>query len=107
MLLVATLVVAIGCTAVPREDASTSTTPAEPGRISVYTHCGFHEIEFGGVSWTPESIERGASPHGTGFNATEGVAEVVAGKLIFSADSGLQITFVPTPDDLPPVPGCY
>ncbi len=80
--------------------------PLTGERTSIFTHCGFYEIEVDGTVWTPESIERGAYPEGTGFNVTEGIASVVGEKLLFRADSGLEVTFVPAPDGLPPVPGC-
>lgn len=80
---------------------------AQPGeRLSIFTHCGIYEVVFDDVLWTPASIERGSSPEGTDFNSTEGTAKVVEGKLIFVADSGLELIFVPASPDLPPIPGC-
>lgn len=74
--------------------------------VTIFTHCGFYEFEHDGTIWTPESIERGSSPEGTGFNATDGIVSRVGEKLAFQADSGLTVTFAAAPPDLPPVPGC-
>lgn len=81
---------------------------APPGSqpLSLFTHCGVYEVDFGGVRWTPASIDRGSSPDGVGFNATDGWARRVGDKLEFVADTGLEIIFEPAPDDLEPIPGC-
>lgn len=103
LLLLMTVAVACGTN---REVAGTSQSVGRAERVSVFTHCGFYEIEVDDIIWTPESIDRGASPEGTGFNTTEGVAEVVGEKLVFRADAGFEVVFVPAPPELPPVPGC-
>lgn len=75
--------------------------------VTIFTHCGFYEVDFAGSSWTPSSIERGSMPEGTDSMATEGTFELVgSGELLFRADSGLEVSFVPAPPDLEPVPGC-
>ena len=85
----------------------TSASVGERHAATVFTHCGFYEIDFADMRWTPSSIERGAMPEGTGSMATEGTFELVGpDELLFRADSGLEVTFKPAPVDLEPVPGC-
>ena len=73
---------------------------------TIFTHCGFYETEFDGIRWTPDSIGRGTSPEGTGFNATIGTMTRQGDRALFETDTGLTIWFKPAPDDLPPIPPC-
>ena len=93
-------------TAIVLAACATSDTPLEGERLTVFTHCGFYEVVYDGLTWTPESIDRGAFPPGTDSLATPGIARRVGDKLVFVADSGLEVTFAQAPPDLPPPPPC-
>ncbi len=102
---IAILILALsGCTA-----ASTGSPQNPPGpseQIAIFTHCGFYEADFEGELWTPDSIERGDYPEGTGFNVTPGVMTRHAERALFRTDSGIEIWFKLAPADLPPPPPC-
>lgn len=83
------------------------TFPASPAPLTVFTHCGFWEIEYDGRLWTPDSIGRGDMPAGTDSMATTGSVILAShDQLRFTADSGLIVEFAPAPPDLDPIPGC-
>ncbi len=85
----------------------TTTSVGEQHAATVFTHCGFYEVDFAGMSWTPSSIERGSMPEGTDSMATEGTFELIGpDEALFRANSGLEVRFKLAPADLEPVPGC-
>ena len=102
------LLLAGGCGDDPEEaqPAGGAAEGSEDGRVQVFTHCGWYEIEFDGRMWSPTSIRRGSMPEGTDGMSTPGVATVDGDVLTFTADSGLVVEFGPAPADLEPVPGC-
>ncbi len=101
-------VLALSCSPTGEPPVTDGPAPGAPigERVTVFTHCGFYEMEFDGVVWTPDSIARGAFPPGTDPMATEGVIRRLGDKLVFLADSGLEVTYAPAPPDLPPEPPC-
>jgi hypothetical protein len=93
------------CAAPIAQPATTSV--AERHAATVFTHCGFYEVDFAGMSWTPSSIERGSMPEGTDSMATEGTFELIGPDVVlFRANSGLEVRFMPAPEDLEPIPAC-
>ncbi len=105
-LIVLALLLAGSCAA-PPPDVGQAPDPGAQYAATVFTHCGFYEVDFAGVSWTPASIERGSMPVGTDGMATEGTFELVSNDaLLFRADSGLEVRFAPAPSELEPIPAC-
>lgn len=105
-LLIVLALLAVSCAAPPL-DVGQAPSPSQQYAATVFTHCGFYEVDFAGVSWTPASIERGSMPVGTDSMVTEGTFELVSSdELLFRADSGLEVRFAPAPSDLVPIPAC-
>lgn len=104
--LVASLLVVLAACANGSADAPATTVPTASERVTIFTHCGFHETTFDGTVWTPASIERGDFPAGTDSMATPGVMTRVGDRARFLADSDLEVWFELAPANLPPPPPC-
>lgn len=97
---------ATACSA-PVAQPTTISIAREVHPVTVFTHCGFYEVDFAGMRWTPSSIERGSMPEGTDSMATEGTFELIGpDELLLRANSGLEVSFMAAPADLEPVPAC-
>lgn len=84
-----------------------STACATGDEITVFTHCGFYEVEWNGSIWTPISIERGSMPDGVDPMATTGHIELVdEDRARFTAGDLEVILANADEDDLAPIPPC-